>query len=134
RRRRGGRVVEGTPLLRAQAPKGPRGFESHPLRHVLPRARFALLNRPGGASSRTVAQSRSCRTVRTSSRPLRHVAKNLLTITRAPRWALRVLRRMIVRIRAVRAAELHQAPQLPTEMATWAVTVCRLDVSHAPAP
>ncbi len=32
RGRRGGRVVEGTPLLRAQASKGPRGFESHPLR------------------------------------------------------------------------------------------------------
>src|SRR3569833_1295833 len=30
--RRGGRVVEGTPLLRAQTPKGSRGFETHPLR------------------------------------------------------------------------------------------------------
>ena len=30
--RRGGRVVEGTPLLRAQTSKASRGFESHPLR------------------------------------------------------------------------------------------------------
>lgn len=36
-------MVEGTPLLRVQAPKGPRGFESHPARHGPPEFVSAVL-------------------------------------------------------------------------------------------